>query len=1189
MTIVTKNSLTVSNVNDGTITHTAYANKSKDIFYDSLPSFANVPGYQEAVVSSVPENGAYKITTTGGTHAQKTYVSINGTSGKALWSIVRLKNTHPANNLRLNFNGIGDGTVPNGGFPTIIIKPGEDYYFMKPGVARSNYDFIQIAFWSDTVDKDLAFTIYEASFYNTAPFIDFSFVPNNHDYLGNYTDALVSASTDITKYNWSFIRGNTSYTHTAYAYSADGADRFTTVYPNLNLLSNTTFKNYTPKTQQYFSMVIKDGGVNNEPYISASYDNPTVNSWTDIISWGFYKEYFKPSTTYTFSFYLKGNGIIRTHVYPTLIDTSSPNGLADGKVITPAGDGMYDWTLTNEWVRHTYTFITRSSITSNQSFLFRIYTGNSVDICLPKVEEGSIATPWMPSDSEVTTADYPSYIGQYTDFTQADSTTPSDYTFSLMRGEDGKISYTHTAYAYSSDGTDRFTTVYPNLNLLTNSRLQSGNITPFSPVNNAVLTINSNVKGLNVSCSGGAISYQQGVGQGVMPVSAGNQYTISVKVINTGTVVIDKFSLQFGFYNSAGTSLGFLNKTLSIPADGKVYSLSFTVTAPDNTTGMRYFCIDTAISANVAHTFTIYDMKAEPGSIVTPYMPSSSEVKTSDYPSYIGTYSDTNVNGSTDPSKYTWAVFKGADGIAGQPGANAPTITNVQDQIYLSTSNTAQSGGSWGILIPAWSSGKYYWSRVATTFDNGATTYSTPVLDEALNQAATNQIKVTQLTQDLDGFKTTVSNTYLSKSDASGTYADKVSVASQINQSATAVTSNVQTWTNNKLTAYSTTQQTATSITNAVANKADKSQITQLSDSINLKVSKGDVISSINQEAGQIVFNANKLVLNANTTEITGDAFIRGDMIVDGTIKAKQLDVEKISSISSDIGEINAGSFITWDVLDKNPSSDMYTLTATYINNGIQKTMSILSNIEIDKDTPISAEVVKSITINDISSGRILLSSANDNGINSELPSHIIGITPDELLKNSYLYTDAVIESGSSVYSGQRYTNLYLEGDNIVLKPIHDPDTEGFIGVLPWLNINHEVSISRNLEVSNHISANGRSLSQRASVSKAIHYGIVWNFRRIGDIVYVDVNRQGVTIGKAVEENLATEGVPIGFRPAYNHSFSLSTNVGSGVGADVVINMLSDNSGYMRITNTTTNFKIVQGSTSYITNDPFPS
>ncbi|GAB6741430.1 hypothetical protein BOVMAS36_14530 [Streptococcus uberis] len=187
--------------------HTAYANKSKDIFYDSLPSFANSPGYQGALVSSVPENGAYKITTTGGTHAMKTYVGINGTSGKDLWTIVRLKNIHSTNNLKLVFNGIGDGTVLNGSFPTIVIKPDEEYFFMKSGVARSNYDYIQITFRSDSADKDLAFTLYEASFYNSSPFVNFSFVPNNHDYLGYYTDTSVNASTDITKYNWNKTKG----------------------------------------------------------------------------------------------------------------------------------------------------------------------------------------------------------------------------------------------------------------------------------------------------------------------------------------------------------------------------------------------------------------------------------------------------------------------------------------------------------------------------------------------------------------------------------------------------------------------------------------------------------------------------------------------------------------------------------------------------------------------------------------------------------------------------------------------------------------------------------------------------------------------------------------------------------------------------------------------------------------------
>lgn len=288
---------------------------------------------------------------------------------------------------------------------------------------------------------------------------NFSTSDSNRAYIGMYVDFNVNDSNTPSDYSWTLVKGadgtqgtpgkpgtdgKTPYFHTAWSYSADGKDGFTTVYPNLNLLHHTTFKNHEPLPQQYFSIAIKNGGVNNKPYISMSYNNPTENSYTDTIQWGYWgswnfdKESFKTSTTYTFSFYLKGSGTIRTHVYPSIIDTSSVNGLVDGKVTGLAPDGQYDWNLTSEWVRHTYTFTTKSSMTENQNFLFRLFTGNSVDICLPKLEEGSTATPYMQSANEVTTADYPSYIGQYTDFTQADSTNPSDYTWSLIRGNDGK-------------------------------------------------------------------------------------------------------------------------------------------------------------------------------------------------------------------------------------------------------------------------------------------------------------------------------------------------------------------------------------------------------------------------------------------------------------------------------------------------------------------------------------------------------------------------------------------------------------------------------------------------------------------------------------------------------------------------------------------------------------------------------
>ncbi|MCQ4972638.1 phage tail protein, partial [Lactococcus lactis] len=42
-------------------------------------------------------------------------------------------------------------------------------------------------------------------------------------------------------------------------------------------------------------------------------------------------------------------------------------------------------------------------------------------------------------------------------------------------GADGKTSYTHVAWANSADGTDGFTTVYTNLNLLDGTKDFSGN------------------------------------------------------------------------------------------------------------------------------------------------------------------------------------------------------------------------------------------------------------------------------------------------------------------------------------------------------------------------------------------------------------------------------------------------------------------------------------------------------------------------------------------------------------------------------------------------------------------------------------------------------------------------------------------------------------------------------------------
>lgn len=69
---------------------------------------------------------------------------------------------------------------------------------------------------------------------------------------------------------------------------------------------------------------------------------------------------------------------------------------------------------------------------------------------------------------------------------------------------------------------------------------------------------------------------------------------------------------------------------------------------------------------------------------------------------------------------------------------------------------------------------------------------------------------------------------------------------------------------------------------------ATYTEINQLQDAINLRVTKGDLISQINLEAGTALIQSNKIVLDAGTTVFTGDAFIPAAAIA-------ELDADKLT------------------------------------------------------------------------------------------------------------------------------------------------------------------------------------------------------------------------------------------------------------------------------------------------------
>jgi len=246
--------------------------------------------------------------------------------------------------------------------------------------------------------------------------------------------------------------GKTQYTHIAYANSADGTDGFTTVYPNLNLLTDSKeFKNKSvsettvnTSITSYDSTIVKEG---NETYLHYLRTDSNYNDWFRAFlvrngNSNFSNVDVKGNTEYTFSVWLRGTGAHVVYAYQGWTDPWNAN-----KAIT----------LTKEWKLYTFTVLTRSKKELNtkpfiQFFIRSDNVGSEINLKYPKVEEGSTATPHMPSASEVTTADWPSYIGQRTDDKVSDSTNPTDYIWSLIRGNDGKDGATGKDGVAGKDG-----------------------------------------------------------------------------------------------------------------------------------------------------------------------------------------------------------------------------------------------------------------------------------------------------------------------------------------------------------------------------------------------------------------------------------------------------------------------------------------------------------------------------------------------------------------------------------------------------------------------------------------------------------------------------------------------------------------------------------------------------------------
>ena len=112
---------------------------------------------------------------------------------------------------------------------------------------------------------------------------------------------------------------------------------------------------------------------------------------------------------------------------------------------------------------------------------------------------------------------------------------------------------------------------------------------------------------------------------------------------------------------------------------------------------------------------------------------------------YIWSRTKTVLSSAPSSPKYSTAVCitggKGNTGSTGSTGATGKGVVSITEQYYKSTSKTTQTGGSWSTTAPTWESGKYIWTRSAIVYTDSSTPqYTTPACDSSWE--AVNEIEV---------------------------------------------------------------------------------------------------------------------------------------------------------------------------------------------------------------------------------------------------------------------------------------------------------------------------------------------------------------------------------------------------------------------------------------------------------------
>lgn len=201
-------------------------------------------------------------------------------------------------------------------------------------------------------------------------------------YFGIYSDFDERASKNYRDYTWTQLRG------------ADG------LAPNTNLLDGTNFESRVPwvtfnVSESLFSFKGKPAQFGNSQLAEGQFKDLLVQEITSVL---------KVGQTYTFSAWMQASGTL-TWIFSGVEFAEAPkvNGVQTGN--TSGAGNIPENKKSWEYEKVTVSFKVKTITSPRQYFYIRAWDRSSLNIVDPKLEVGTIATPWCPTERDLR-ADY---------------------------------------------------------------------------------------------------------------------------------------------------------------------------------------------------------------------------------------------------------------------------------------------------------------------------------------------------------------------------------------------------------------------------------------------------------------------------------------------------------------------------------------------------------------------------------------------------------------------------------------------------------------------------------------------------------------------------------------------------------------------------------------------------------------